>query len=419
MGAWLHRGWPYRRRCDADGDAGAAPLQGPLGAVSPRGIHTAYYVAHTAKSLLWTASDLVTIYALVKLHGLDPGFAGWIFLIGLAMNALADLAVGAWLDRHPEGTPRLAGAGLAIAALAFPLTVLAAPLGWSALLAATFVFRIGYAAYDVPHNALLSQLAKDARATTRLSRGRTLGTGAAAAAVGLGLHLIDGAAGIAWLLWGLSTAALLGGMALLPLLVRSPAAQRSSAMAAGPGLPWRFLTASLLGIVALGAFAKGVLHLPATVSHAGVGMTLILLTAGRTAAALLPLRFIDARRGLLLLAAWYLGAAMFVVPLLRLGGWMLPLGLGLMLGMTNLIGWALLPLLARGARSYGLYTMASKLALGAAGLAMTATLGRGTTFAADGLYMLIASVILACAAAAILLVMPRLTGRSSAGGRRG
>lgn len=383
--------------------------------MSTRAVHAAYYVAHTAKSLLWTAGDLATIYALVSLYGVDPEQAGWLFLIGLAANALADWAVGIWLDRHPERAAGLAAAGLIVASLAFPFTMLAAPLGWRALLAATLVFRLSYAAYDVPHNALLSRLAEATGAATRLSRGRTLGTGAAAALVGLGLHNANSASQLPWFTVALAGAAMLGGMALMPLLARLSVSPPAEARTAEPALPWRFLGGSLIGIVALGVLAKAILHLPAGIARADAGTIVILLIGGRTVAALLPMAFADARRGLRLLSGIYVGGAIAVVPLLWAGGWVLPIILGLLLGATNLVGWALLPLLARGARSYGLYTMASKLALGVAGIGMAAALGGGATFAPERLNALAAITIAACILTALLLFRRGLTGPASQG----
>lgn len=366
-------------------------------------VHTAYYVAHTAKSLLWTAGDLVTIYALVSRYRIDPDTAGWLFLTGLAVNALADFAVGVWLDRHPAGTPRLAGAGLTLAAMAFPFTILAAPCGVAALLAATLAFRLGYAAYDVPHNALLSRLGATATAATRLSRGRTIGTGVAAGLVGLGWWRMSEAKNLPWLLAALALAAWLGGMMVIPRLRHAVPPAGTTAPGTGPDLPWTFLLASLLGIVALGAVAKALLHLPATLRHPPAGLLLVLLTGGRTLAALLPLSFGDARRGQRALAACYAGAVPAIPVLLWCGGAAAPLAIGLLLGSTNLIGWAVLPLLARGPRSYGLYTMASKLALGGAGVAMTTALGRLPTFAPGGILWLAGGTTGACLLAALLL----------------
>ena len=381
----------------------------------PARAHGAYYAAHVAKSLLWTASDLVTIYALVSLYGVDPALAGWLFLIGLAANAGADLAVGAWLDRRPGGTPRLAAGGMLVAALAFPLTVLAAPFGWSALLTATLAFRLGYAAYDVPHNALLSRLAADLPAATRLSRGRTLGSGAAAALVGTGLHLLGDRASIPWLLGGLAVAALIGGAAVLPLLIRMPAPPERGDAGDAPGLPWRFLAGSVAGIVALAALGKGVMHLPPTTVSPDAGTMLVLLTAGRTVTALVPLAMPDPRQGLRLLAGLYAGAALAGPALLAVGGMALPFLLGTMLGVTNLVGWALLPRLTRGAGGYARYTMVSKLALGAAGLAMTAALAGQSSFTVTGLMILAGGTAAGCLSAALLLLVAALTSRLTHG----
>lgn len=377
--------------------------------MSPQVAHGAYYAAHVAKSLLWAAGDLITIYALVSLYGLDPALAGWLFLVGLVASAGADLMVGAWLDRRPGGTPRLAAGGLLLAALAFPLTIAAAPFGWAALLAATLAFRLGYAAYDVPHNALLSRLAADLPAATRLSRGRTLGTGAAAMIVGAGLHWLNDRATIPWLLGGLALAALLGGAALLPLLTRLSGTPRGMEAAASPSLPWRFLTGSVAGMIALAVIGKGAMHLPPTRESPDAGTILILLTAGRTVIVLLPFGMPDARRGLRLLAGLYAAAALVGPLLVAVGGATLPFLLGVMLGATNLVGWALLPRLASGVGGYARYTMVSKLALGGAGLWMTAVLGGQSSFTPAALAILVGGAAAGCLVAAWLLMPSRLT----------
>lgn len=367
----------------------------------PRAAHSAYYAAHIGKSLLWTASDLVTIYALVSLFGVDPTRAGWLFLGGLTANALADLCVGAWLDHHPRHTRRVAGIGLTGAALIFPMTMLAATAGSAALVATTLAFRLCYAAYDVPHNAMLTRLAATAAGTAaRLSRGRTIGTGIAAGAVGGALSQWRDAASLPMLLWLLAGVALILGAMLLPLLPRTATLRAAAAVPAGRGLPRGFLAGSLIGIVALGALTKAMLQLPAAIDHPDAGTTVLLLTGGRMLAALVPLGVRDARRGLILLASLYLIAIPVMAVLLRLEGWPMILVLGLLLGCTTLVDWTLLPLLARGTRSYGFYTMAAKLALGGAGLAMTAALGDHPTFAPKAFATFVAALLIACVVAA-------------------
>ncbi|WP_197418606.1 hypothetical protein, partial [Sphingomonas sp. CCH9-F2] len=93
----------------------------------------------------------------------------------------------------------------------------------------------------------------------------------------------------------------------------------------------------------------------------------------------------------------------------------LPFLLGTMLGVTNLVGWALLPRLARGAGGYARYTMVSKLALGLAGLAMTAALAGQSSFTVTGLMILAGGTAAGCLSAALLLLPAALTSRLAHG----
>lgn len=151
--------------------------------MTPGGAWSVYCAAHFGKSLLWTASDLLTLYVLVTLYRMDPVVAGALFLVALGANAVADLGVGVWIDRHPRHGAMLATMALAVSAASFPATMLLAPQRGFAVLTAMLVFRIAYAGYDVPHNALMARLASEPEQATWLSRGRTIGTGLAGSAV--------------------------------------------------------------------------------------------------------------------------------------------------------------------------------------------------------------------------------------------
>ncbi|VXC90449.1 hypothetical protein [Sphingomonas sp. 8AM] len=372
----------------------------------------AYCIAHGGKSLLWTASDLLTLYLLVTVYRVDPIVAGALFLAGLAANALADLAVGLWLGRHPSHAARVAGVGLALAALAFPATVLAAAYGPWALLAATLVFRIAYARCGVPHNALMTQLGDLPHRATWLARGRTIGTALASLLAALGASGSDRFA-TAPLLWAIAGAALLIGSAMMPLIAAYPPAQDGRGSTAGRGalhwLLWRFLLANVVGAVATGALAKAVLHLPMGIMAPANGTTILtLLILGRSASAFVPLCLSDSQRGFAILAAVYACSACIAALFLLQAGPAMLLLLGMVMGLGNLVGWALLPALADGPRGYGLYTMASKLALGAAGLALAGGLGRVPVFAPGAFPFFAAAVAIACLLAA-LLALPRLT----------
>ncbi|MBD8548995.1 hypothetical protein [Sphingomonas sp. CFBP 8760] len=369
----------------------------------------AYCVAHTGKSLLWAASDLLTLYLLVSRYGMAPAIAGALFLTGLAASALADFAIGAWLARRPGDAARIAAVGLCVASLVFPLTIVSAPLGPGAVLAAALVFRISYAGCDVPHNALMGRLGGDPAHATALSRGRTLGTGIASFVAAACLGGIGGV-GITPLLWGIGAAATLLGMAMVPLLITFPLATRGARIGRSPSgaLPWAFLLASVVGIVALGSLGKAMLHLSGVATPAAGATTLGALIAGRTASALFPVRIGSTRQGLSLLAVTFCVSA--AVPILFLDdGYraVAPLVLGLAMGLSNLIGWALLSLLARDARDYGFYTMASKLALGAAGLALAGGLGGGAVFTPGGFPAFAGGIWAACVVAALLCLTCR------------
>ena len=346
---------------------------------------------------MWTASDLLTLYLLVSVYAIDPIVAGALFLAGLVANAGADLGVGIWLEKRPHHAAALATTALVLAAVSFPATVLLAPYEPWMLLVATLAFRVCYAGCDVPHNALLTRLASDPARATWLARWRTIGT--ALASVSAAWVASSDAVAIAPLLCGIAMAALVVGSAMVPLLMAFPLDPRPRRSGTSVGLPLPFLAASIIGIVALGALAKAVLHLPASASGTSVLMVLI---AGRTFSAVIPIRIGSPRRGLMLLAAAY-GAAAAVAAGFAFGATpVMLLLLGLSLGATNLVSWALLPAMADGPRGYGLYTMASKLALGAAGLALAGGLGRSPAFSPAGFAGFAWAVAAACIVAALL-----------------
>lgn len=369
-----------------------------------------YGLSHIGKSLLWVAADLMTIYALVTIGAGASRDAGLLFLAGMAVNALADVAIGRWLDHHPGHERRVAATGLLAAATAFPLTMLVTPAGPGVLLAATLMFRIAYSAYDVPHNALLSRLAPTPSIAMRLSRLRTLGTGIAAGLVGLGLHHVSGRAGLAVLLLSVSIVAMASGALLFPLLRVDQAAATGADRnddAVDGAFPVIFCVANIAGTVGLAMLAKAMFHLPPAASASSstdAGIIIVLLTLGRTLAALLPLRLASGRAGMALLAVFYGLAAVATLPFVadpgRMGGPILP---GLAMGATNLIAWATLPFVIRTPGGYGLYTMSIKLALGVAGLLMTAWLGSATALTSPGLRGLSVMSAAACIAAALLL----------------
>lgn len=369
----------------------------------------AYYVAHTGKSLLWTAADMLWLYLLISVRGMNPAKAGLIFLVGLAANAVADLGAGIWLDRARSGVAATAMTALAVSAVAFPLTIVAEPYGFVPVLLAALLFRVAYSFYDVPHNALLSRLSDSPRTAMRLSRGRTIGTGIAGIMVCMLVRTgaVDRQAAT-MAICALSGAALLLAFAVVPLLLpgASPVApnRRCGVL---PGLPPAFLLASIVGIVALGGLGKALLHLPAAMPHAAYADILLLLTVGRMAAGLVPFLPASAWADRYGLPAAYLASAGMALAIGYSAQAIVVLLLGFVLGITNLLGWAKLPSLVRGAQGYGTYTMAGKLALGASGMAMTALLGEAPLYTLAGFNRVSVIAAIACGVAATLFAVLR------------
>lgn len=365
-----------------------------------------YGAAHFGKSLLWTGSDLLPLYLLVTVYRVNPMTAGLLFLTGLAVNALADFGVGSWLARHPRHAAALAGGSLMVSGLSFPATVLLAPYGPWPLLAATLTFRMTYAGCDVPHNALLSQLGDTPARAISLTRCRTVGT-ALASLLAAGAIAMGSKAADAPFLLGIAGGGALVGSAMIPLLISVPPTSRASPSTAlqAPALPMPFLVASVIGIVALGALSKAVLHLPSAWSNGYDGTSILtVLIIGRTASAMLPIRLRTVRHGFWLLGATYAVAVIIAVGFVWSAGPGMLVMLGLALGASNLIGWAILPVLNVEPRGYGLYTMTSKLALGATGLALAGGLGRNPTFTPAGYVIFVLATALACAVTAVTLV---------------
>ncbi|WP_162234710.1 MFS transporter [Sphingomonas sp. Leaf231] len=409
MGERLHDREPGRQFSGACAGGGAPPVQGPLGSLKWRRVWLAYGVAHVGKSLLWTASDLLTIYLLVTVYAVDPVIAGALFLGGLIANGIADLCIGLWLDRQPSHAAPLAACSLVLAAASFPATIQLAPHGPWALLAATLVFRISYAGCDVPHNALLTRLGRTPPRAAWLARVRTIGTALASLIAAWGVSGADAGA-TAPLLWMMALAALLVGSAMVPLLATSPLAFAGTRVARAPGrltgLPLPFLTAGIIGIVGLGGLAKALLHLSASPLD---GSTIIaLLIAGRTLSALLPVSNSTPRRGLTCLSAAYVAAGAIAAACAWSSGAVMIVLIGFAMGTINLIGWTLLPALADGPRAYGVFTMTAKLALGASGLALAGGLGGVATFGPGTFSIFALTVAGACLVAAVL-VRARLT----------
>ncbi|RVT93480.1 MFS transporter [Sphingomonas crocodyli] len=147
-----------------------------------------YGFAHFGKSLLWYSSEILFAFFLTELAGLRASQMGVVLAAGFVASAFIDLAVALTLRQWlvASGTAgRLQLAGSAISSLmlgaVFAGAWLPADIRYGYALIAGVAFRVAYALYDIPQNALMSLATTDAAsrrsvASTRIwfSGGATL-----------------------------------------------------------------------------------------------------------------------------------------------------------------------------------------------------------------------------------------------------
>jgi Na+/melibiose symporter-like transporter len=181
----------------------------------------AYSIGHYGKSLIWYSSELLFAYFLTEACGLPPRAMGAVLAVSLVINGGTDMVMGHLLRRRAatiQAAARLhfLGSILAGAALLLFLVTGLVPAGWRIgyALGTGLLFRLTYALYDVPQNAVLGMVAGD-RARTGLSALRFVGAGLATLSIAAAapLLLVGGApeqarafALFAVVLWGLGMA---------------------------------------------------------------------------------------------------------------------------------------------------------------------------------------------------------------------
>ncbi|WP_145752873.1 MFS transporter [Nitrospirillum amazonense] len=181
----------------------------------------AYSVGHYGKSLIWYSSELLFAYFLTEACGLPPRAMGAVLAVSLVINGATDMVMGHMLRRRAATVPAAArlhflGSVLAGAALLLFLATGLVPAGWRILyaLGTGLLFRLTYALYDVPQNAVLGMVAGD-RARTALSALRFVGAGLATLSIAVAAPLLLARSGpeqarafavFALVLWGMGMA---------------------------------------------------------------------------------------------------------------------------------------------------------------------------------------------------------------------
>ena len=393
--------------------------------------------SHFGRTLVWVAADVYAFYALTVVAALSAEEAGAVFLATMLFSAVCDLTVGWILDRgHLPSAGLLAVAAL-VAAIAFAVSLTATSSGLA--VASALLFRLAYAVYDVPHNALLKRLSVSGPSVVTVSAVRFL-TGAAAsfALAGLAAGLVrERSAGLEVLALVVSATAGLTMVFYAPVVAGKADAALAPIPAQHPSggtLARSFVPLAAVALLAavLGGLVTKALAFTAewgVGEIAWTGRALAILTLGRVAAA--PFWALAARgRPVLPLIAVAFGVVVIGGGLIAADvptQSVLEVGIGLVgagFAGVAVYSWALLPDLSSAISpssgrdsihsAVAIYTALNKVALGLSGAALAGLLawssaaGQGAPLARSVGWVLVAGG-LACAAvvSACLLAMAR------------
>jgi glycoside/pentoside/hexuronide:cation symporter, GPH family len=126
-----------------------------------------YASGNFGKNLLWSTAELTLLFLFTDVMGVAPGLAGAIIFASLCINAIMDPLMGGLADRVRSpmgGSAPMILLGAPVSGFAFALLYALPAAGAVSLVTAVallFMFRVGFAIMDSPHNAALVTLVRD------------------------------------------------------------------------------------------------------------------------------------------------------------------------------------------------------------------------------------------------------------------
>lgn len=156
------------------------------------GATTLYGLAHLGKSLFWYASEILFAFYLTEQVGLPASQMGIVLGLGLIVSAGIDVIIATRFRRtlsNTAATGRLQFVGSVLCALAFLGVFLGfwipASFGFAYALAAGLAFRVAFALFDLPQNALMALATSDSAGRDRVASTRIWFSGVAILVVAL------------------------------------------------------------------------------------------------------------------------------------------------------------------------------------------------------------------------------------------
>ncbi len=227
-----------------------------LGRQGNWGGNLAYGFAHLGKSLFWYSSELLFAYFLTEFVHLAPLQMGAVLAAGFVASALIDVATGT-VFRHaladPGSASRLQFVGSILCSASLVLVFAGAwlPFEWrfAYSILAGLAFRLSFALYDLPQNALMALATRDAPDRRHLASTRIWFSGTATLIVALAVGPLVAAQRSAtgpdflfWLAGSIAVTAITGAWLLSRLLRHAvrPAAGKAESKPAGARMQQAF-----------------------------------------------------------------------------------------------------------------------------------------------------------------------------------
>lgn len=413
-----------------------------LGGESSWRITLVYGAAHFGKSLFWYSSELLFAFFLTEHAGLPPAQMGLVLVSGFLVSAIIDVSMGLSLQRWLQDAPtagrlQVAGAALSSVALAatFLVVWLPADARFAAAIGLGIAFRLAFATYDIPQNALMSLATIDRETRLRVASTRIWFSGAATLLVAASVGPMIAQAGSAdgpWFLLGFSLAfsvvAILAAAMLAAQLARGRTVRGAASPSQAPSTSngwrpsrafWLLVAVSVVTTMFTPAFAKLEAYFAAfTLQSASWGGTIMIamalgIVAGqpmwvklartRSSARVMTLAAVAQIAGLA--GFWFVGAE---VPLASAAAAFV---FGLGNGGVGTVQWhAFSDLVAREAPrdaglAYGLFVGSGKLGLAAGAALIAGALTAGDyRDPASALLITLMTAFPACGAAMLCIV---------------
>ncbi len=402
-----------------------------------------YGFAHLGKSLFWYSSEILFAYFLTELAGLPASQMGRVLAIGFLVSAGVDLSVGFGLSGRltdPRTASRLQFVGAVLCSATLVLVFLSAALPsehrFAFSIVAGVLFRLAFAVYDLPQNALMALATSNPADRLRLASARIWFSGAAtlivAAAVGpmlaaqhraQGMTFLIGMAG-AFAIVAITTAGglarALGGSAVAPAS-ETPLETAVARAAAGQWRQdfWRLVGVMLATSAFTPVFAKLEPYFAAYVLRSSLwgGVVVILMAMGV---------FIGQPLWLALCARFTRDRVMMGAAFLQIGalaafwafagptlfGAMIPAFVfGLGNGGVGMVQWAVFSdvvarqAISRVGPSYGVFTAGAKVGLAGGCLLLSAVLGMASYRGAQSPILTTAMTAIPALGAALVIVL--------------